>query len=84
MGHLLTPGVRKMQIVGMKMNDIEIFSPAENVLDHQHMVRQRIHTIRIQPQRPLAAFHQFRVRYRIAAGKQSDIMAEANQLFGQP
>src|SRR5437763_11780948 len=63
MGHLLTPAVRKMQIVGMKMNDIEIFSPAEKVLDHQHMVRQRVDTMPIQPQRPLAAFYTFSVRY---------------------
>ena len=57
--NLLAPGVREMKVVGMKVDDIEIFSPAENFLDHQHVVRQRIHTIRIQPQRPLAAFHQF-------------------------
>jgi ferritin-like protein len=66
------------------MNDIEIVRPAENFLNHQHMVRQRIHAIQIQPQRSLTAFHQLRVCYRIATRKQGNVMAQGNQFFGQP
>ena len=51
MRYLLAPAVRKVQIVGMKVHDIEIFCSAENFLNHQNMMGERINALRIQVNR---------------------------------
>jgi hypothetical protein len=33
----------------MKMDDVKVFCPTEDFLNHQHVVRQRVDAVRIQP-----------------------------------
>jgi hypothetical protein len=46
-------------------------------------MRQKVAALRIVPEAAFGGRHEFRLRDGIAAGKQGDLMAEANQLLGE-
>jgi hypothetical protein len=68
-GNLLATTKRKMQIVAMKVDNVEVFRPAKDLFDHQDVMGQRIDAIRVEPERFLAGFDQVSVGDRIAARK---------------
>ena len=45
----LPPGQRKMQVIAMEVEDIELASQLEDPLHHQQMERQFIHALLVQP-----------------------------------
>jgi hypothetical protein len=51
---------RKVQIIDMKMNDIEFFFGGENALQHQNVMGQAVNAFCVQPERFLAAGYKFR------------------------
>jgi hypothetical protein len=82
--NLLATGKRKMQIIRMKVDEVELFRLAKDLLHHQYMMREGIDRIGVQPQRFLAGFHEVSVGYRIAARKQSDLVAQCHETFRKP
>src|SRR5271155_2876303 len=73
-----------MNVVDMRVNQVEVRRLAEYVLHHQDVMRQRIFTLWIEPQGGGTSRHQTRCGDGITAGEQSDIMPQANELFGEP
>ena len=67
----------------MKMDDVEMARLAEDQFHQPDMVRQRLAALGVAPQGALAARHQARAGYRIAAGKQRDVVALPYQLLRQ-
>jgi hypothetical protein len=50
---------RKVQIVGVEMQDVELVGALAHLVEHDHLVRNRIAHIRIEPQGASRAGHQF-------------------------
>jgi hypothetical protein len=46
----LAPTQRKMQIVNMKMDDVELRSALEHMFKHQDLMGELIHTLFVQAQ----------------------------------
>ena len=72
----------KVQIVGMKMQDVEFERRSTNFLELLHVVRQRVVHLR-QPERLRSASNQFRGGFRIAAGEERHLMSLPHQFLGQ-
>ena len=74
---------RKMQEIRMKLDDVEFFRAPRDTVQHHEVMRERILASRIETQCAIAGGSQCRLRLRVAAGEQSDLMTLAYQLFGQ-
>jgi hypothetical protein len=74
---------RSMQVIDMKMQDVEIFLATPHLLQHHDVVRQRVSDDRVEPKGNITAPHQLGSRSRIPAGKQCNLMSLANELFRQ-
>lgn len=73
-----------MDIVEMKMNQVEIRSFPKYILGHDGVMCYGILALRIEPERPGADRHEPGIRYRIAAGEQRHIMAQTHQFLRKP
>ena len=73
-----------MQVVQMKMDDVEICRFPEYLFDHEHMVSYGIYAFPVKTQCPAADRDKARIGYRIAAGKQRDLVPHAQEFLGQP
>src|SRR5262245_37998021 len=71
-----------MEVIDVKMNEIELLGALKHLLEHQDMVRKSIDRF-AQPERAWRAGHQRRSRLRIAAGKKSNVVTLSHQFFGQ-
>ena len=58
-----------MQVINMKMNDVEFVGAAENHLEHADVMRKRVDTAFVEPERPGTAANQVSAGYRISTGK---------------
>ena len=72
-----------VQIVDMKMKNVELRGAREDRFELDEMMRHRINDAFIEAERALGASHQARSRDRIAAGKKGDIVSLAHQLLGE-
>ena len=70
-----------MQVVTVEMDEVELLAPPVNVFQHRQVVRERIRTAAITAQVPSAAGNQACLGDRVAAGKESDLMALPDELF---
>src|SRR5258705_368382 len=61
-GQFQVPAYRKMQVVDMKVNDIELVSLGENGFEHHNLRSQLIDTVCIEPQGLRTCRHQLRLR----------------------
>ena len=68
-GDLFPSLQRKVEVIGMKMNEVKVLGLAENPFDHQNVVGERVDAIGIEPERFLARRNQAGPRHRIAASK---------------
>src|SRR5260370_20709973 len=82
MRNRLPSAERKMQVIDMKMNDVELTRVLENTLQHDEMVGHLALVTFIQTQRPPARRHQPRIRLRISARKERHFVALSHQFFG--
>lgn len=78
------PAKRKMQIVRMKVDHVELCQVFSKLFKHHHVMSQRIPAIRTGAEGCRTSWYQPRTRTGIAAGKESDRMSQANQFLGQP
>lgn len=78
------PAQRKMQIVGVKVDNVKLVPVSGQLLKHQYVLRQVIPAIGIGSQRYRAARYQPCAGVRIAAGKERYSMSKTNQFLGQP
>ena len=72
-----------MQKIRMKMDDVECFGAPRDAVQQHQVMRKRIFASGIETQGAIAGGSQCRLGLRVAAGKQSDLMTLAYQLFGQ-
>jgi hypothetical protein len=79
----LGPEHRKMHIIDMKVQDVEFVGSFTQLIEHHHLMRDRIADRRVKPQRMGGAGHEFGSCNRIAAGKQRDLMTLRYQFLGQ-
>jgi len=77
------PKQRKLKLVDMEVQDVEVAGALTYSIEHQHVIGSRIDHARVQPQCLRYTGHKISRRNRIAACKQGDIMAERHQLLGQ-
>src|ERR1700761_6270776 len=68
----------------MAMQNIEVASAAINLLQHHHMQRVGISDGTVEAQSSWPHSLELRRRRRIATGKQRNLVAERDQLFGEP
>src|SRR6267154_4261257 len=70
-----------MQVIDMKMNDVELARALENTLEHDKMVGHLALVTFIQTQRPPARRHQPRIRLRISARKERHFVTLSYQFL---
>src|SRR6476620_8159016 len=83
MRNRLPSAERKMQVIDMEMNDVELASALENTLQHDEMVGHLALVTFIQTQRPPARRHLPRIRLRISARKERHFVALSHQFLGE-
>ncbi len=71
------------QIVEMIVYHIELVRPAIYLVELGKDIGDRIGNSRVEPQPAFTAWNQIGTGTRIAAGKQSHLMAAADELFGK-
>ena len=77
------PEQRELKLVDMEVQDVEVIGALAHAIEHQHVIGDRIDDAGVEPQRLGHAGHEIGRRDRIAAGKQRDVVAQRNELFGQ-
>ena len=77
------PEQRELELIDMEVQDVEVVGALAHAIEHQHVIGDRIEDAGVEPQRLGHAGHEIGGRDRIAAGKQRDVMAERDELFGQ-
>jgi hypothetical protein len=77
------PKDREVEVVDVKMKDVEFARALPHLIEHHHVMRIRIANGRVKSQRLWRARDQLGRGYGIAACKQGDTMTLAYQLFGQ-
>ena len=71
-----------MQVIDMKMNNVELVRALENTLQHNEMVGHLALVTLIQTQRPPARRNQPCIRLRISARKERHFVALSHQFLG--
>ena len=79
----LTPAQGIVQIINVKMDDIELRSALEHTFQHQNLVRQSVHAVLVQTQRAPAPRHQPSFRHRVATGKERHVVTLTNQFLSE-
>src|SRR5919202_2102825 len=74
---------REVQIVGVKMDEVELAYAAPYPVQHGEMIGKRILALRIEAQSLLARRVEHRRGLGIAARKQRHVMPQAEQLLGK-
>src|SRR6266436_8059735 len=72
-----------MQIINVKLDDIELHSALEHMFEHQNLVRQLIYAVFIEAQCTTARRDEVRLGHRVSTCKKRDLMALANQFLGE-
>ena len=75
------PKQRKMVIVSVEVQDVEIVGTFADPVQHQHIIRNWITHFRVEPQRRCRTTDKPRRGHRVAAREQGDVMAEADEFF---
>ena len=74
---------REVPLFDMEMKDVELISPATDLIEHDDMIGDMVLDLGIQPKRLLRTAHKFRAGPRIAAGEERHLVALRHQLFRQ-
>jgi hypothetical protein len=77
------PDQRSVKQVDVKVQHIELVDPPADLVQHNHVVRQRIAHRRIEAQRHVTAADEPGRCLGVAAGKQRNVMPLAHKLFSQ-
>src|SRR5882724_5242684 len=73
----------KVEVVGVKVDDVESLDAARQSMEPNEMIGQRILAFAIEAQGALTGRPQNRLGARVAAGEQCDIVPPSNQFFRQ-
>src|SRR6516164_439737 len=74
---------RKMELIDVEVEDVEIVDEFVHPVEHEHVIRNGVAHVRIQPQRLRDARHQVGGRYRVSAREQRHVVTEAGELISQ-
>ena len=75
------PKQRKMELVDVEVQDVEIVSTFAHSVQHQHVIRNRIAHVPVEPQRRRRATDKPRGRHGIAAREQGHVMTQADEFL---
>ena len=73
---------RHVQQVDVEMQDVELVGAAAHLVEQDHMVRDRVLDMRVEPQGHFRDRHQLGRRDGIAAGEEGDVMPLMDQFLG--
>ena|ERR1700730_5811593 len=73
-----------MKIIDVKVDQIELIRIVKNLFHHQSVMCNGIDAIGIEPKRFFARGNQPCVGYRVATGKQGNVVPEQNELLREP
>src|SRR5438874_473293 len=82
-GHSLSSGKRKMQVIDMKVNYVERVRQLKDLLKLQKVISHIIIAVRIQSKGPIAKRDQAAFGEGFATGKKGQLMTLSNQLFSE-
>jgi hypothetical protein len=74
----------EVQVINMKVNDVELVSLLEHLLDQVDMVSQRVDAILVEAQSLRADGNQTCIGKGVAAGEKRNIVPLTYQFFGKP
>src|ERR1035437_2722626 len=82
-GRWVMPEKRKVQVIVVEMNDVELRSVPKYQIHQPYMLGQRFATSRIAPEGAFARGNECCSGFGIAAGKKGNLVAQPNQFFRQ-
>ena len=65
---------RKVELVDMKMEDVELVGHAPHSVEHHHVIRDWVAHVRIEPQRTFTTRNESSSRVRFRTGEECDVM----------
>ena len=77
----MQPQERQMNVIEMKMHNVELRYSVKDVIEHQHYERQRVLTRLIEPERRWAGRNQSSACDGIAAGEECNLMSLPDKFF---
>ncbi len=78
-----TTSQRKMHVISMKMDDVELGCSLKHAFEHQNLVSKMIHAVLVGAQRAPTDGHQMRLGHRIRTGKKGHLMPLSHKLLGE-
>ena len=72
-----------MELVDMEVQNVEIVGTFAHPVQHQHVIRNWITHVRVEPQRRRRATHNACGRHGIAACEQSHVMTQADEFLSK-
>src|SRR5262245_20648896 len=79
----MPPQQGELQIVAVEMDDVEAGYVLEDQFYQTHVMRSRLMAFAVAPQGLRTGLDQPRIRLRVAAGEQRDLMPQPDQFLGQ-
>jgi ABC-type microcin C transport system duplicated ATPase subunit YejF len=70
-----------MKLVDVEMQDVELIGKLANAIEHQHVIRNRIADVGIEPQCLRGTAHQLCGGDRIRTGKQRYVVTQPDQFI---
>jgi hypothetical protein len=75
------PKQRKLELVDVKVQDVEIVSTFAHSVQHQHVIRNRIAHVPVEPQRRPRATDKASGRHGIAACEQGHVVTQPDEFL---
>src|ERR1035438_2744811 len=82
-GRWVMPEERKVQVIVVEMNHVELRSLPKDEFHQPHVLGQRLATGRVAPEGALARSDECCHGFGIAAGKEGNLVAQPNQFLRQ-
>lgn len=80
---LMSAHQRKMDVIAVKVNDVELAHVAKHEFQQSNMVGKHFAHLGIAPESPGTGFHELRTRLRVSARKQGHFMAKPYEYLGK-
>src|SRR5262249_12283279 len=72
-----------MKLIDVEVQNVEFFGVLPHAVEHQHVIRNWVTNIGVQPQRHRYARHQMGAGNGVSAGEKRHLVAQADQLISE-
>jgi len=77
------PRQRKVQVIDVEVQHVELTRQLADLLEHDQVRHERVDRPAVEPERPRPGRDELGLRHGVAAGNERDLVSLAGQFFGQ-